>query len=362
MSRCSVVLPQPRLGHGCGGGGRFRCRLSSGAAVAVSACPCRSCGCPHRRAVAGDRCPARGVRCPRVRAGGVRRPRRLSWLTSAAEQAWRRGRTPSWDGDCGSPQSWPAAVHPGNRGPRAVSGRREIGRCDSVLCRCCSRDVRTVGVRRGHCRSLRVSTATETGRLAGGRWTGAATAGTRGPVGAGGGRRAGAHVGHGRALQRRGLLGAQSAKPQAQQVAAPPAGHDHTGDHLRVDAQRRPGATRPGAQLHPSDRAQTPALPAPGQDGRSQARTAGCRPAGARPDAAARPAPPPAPRAPRPCRSGRGAGRGSSPAPGRAPSSRRRRFGRAAPLARSRCWLLRETPRYSARPPPSPPAPTVALR
>jgi hypothetical protein len=46
----------------------------------------------------------------------------------------------------------------------------------------------------------------------------------------------GAHVGHGRALQRQDHLDGQPAKPQPQQVAAPPAGHDHTGDHLRVDA------------------------------------------------------------------------------------------------------------------------------
>jgi hypothetical protein len=51
--------------------------------------------------------------------------------------------------------------------------------------------VRTAGVRPGHCRSLRVSAATGTGRLAGGCWTGPATAGRRGRAGGRAGRRAG---------------------------------------------------------------------------------------------------------------------------------------------------------------------------
>jgi hypothetical protein len=106
MDRCSVVLPRPWLGHGCGGGGRFCCRLSSGALPQCPHDPCRSCGCPHRRACAGYRCPqaAPGVRMsgPSVSAGRAD----LSWLTSADEQARSaRPPTPGWDGDCGVPRS-----------------------------------------------------------------------------------------------------------------------------------------------------------------------------------------------------------------------------------------------------------------
>src|SRR5512133_248846 len=51
----------------------------------------------------------------------------------------------------------------------------------------------------------------------------------------------GADQGHGRSLHRQGFLGAQPAQPQAQQVAALPAGDDRTGGRLRVDSELGPG-------------------------------------------------------------------------------------------------------------------------
>jgi NADPH-dependent 2,4-dienoyl-CoA reductase/sulfur reductase-like enzyme len=60
----------------------------------------------------------------------------------------------------------------------------------------------------------------------------------------------GAHVGHGRPLQGQGVLGGQPAQPQAQQVAALPAGHHRVGGRLWVDSDLGPGVGRPGAQLH----------------------------------------------------------------------------------------------------------------
>jgi hypothetical protein len=58
------------------------------------------------------------------------------------------------------------------------------------------------------------------------------------------------HVGHGRLLQGQGLLGGQRAQPQAQQVAALPAGHHRSGGRLRVDPDLGPGVGEPAAQLH----------------------------------------------------------------------------------------------------------------
>jgi hypothetical protein len=74
---------------------------------------------------------------------------------------------------------WLSAATSGTAvGVRRV-GVRTVGWCpDGWTGRCA--DDWTVGVRRGHFRGLWVSTATETGRPVGGRWTGAATAGRRG--------------------------------------------------------------------------------------------------------------------------------------------------------------------------------------
>src|SRR6266508_3796429 len=58
-----------------------------------------------------------------------------------------------------------------------------------------------------------------------------------------------AHIGHGRPLQRQGLLGSQPAEPQPLDVAVSPGGDDRAGGHLRIHAKAGPGAVGPGAQL-----------------------------------------------------------------------------------------------------------------
>jgi hypothetical protein len=111
VRRACWPVPQPcspvPVGHGCGGG-RCCCRLSSVAAAAVSACPCRGRGCPQCRGRAGSWCPAGRVRCSRVRTAGTSRPRRPGPLDQrkratppCAALPWCR------NGGCG-----PAAVLP----------------------------------------------------------------------------------------------------------------------------------------------------------------------------------------------------------------------------------------------------------
>jgi hypothetical protein len=219
-----------------GGGGRFCCRLSSVAVpwgphdpAAVAGVPQRRppTGCrvhqprplstsPDRRVSAGCADLARNPsRCPRNRT-----PRQCLWcgrvlagrLLSTADTAAALSRAgtprppvadqPCTPADCGSGQR-PSPAHtarvsevraelrpPGDavrtvgRWPRSgcpVGGG--TGRCKRPVSTAASgtaAGVWTPGVRPGPCRSLRVSPTTGTGRLPGGRWRGAATAGRRG--------------------------------------------------------------------------------------------------------------------------------------------------------------------------------------
>jgi hypothetical protein len=181
------------VGHGCGGG-----RLAAGCPAwplpqcpharprsRVSAAP-RACGLP----VSGSH-----LRRPCVRKAEIRRRRR----PGPRDQRGRPSATcaaaaavPEWGG-CGS-----AAVLPQPASAAAAWVAAEPDAADTVAVRCCSATavaVRRAGVRTdgaccGHCRSLRASAATGTGRPAG-AWTAAATAGTRGRAGGRVGRRAG---------------------------------------------------------------------------------------------------------------------------------------------------------------------------
>jgi hypothetical protein len=120
---------------------------------------------------------------------------------------------PGTPADCGSGTGRRLRTQPGVRGAlrncghlATPSGRLDGGRgagvrsaaeLDAVSVRCpplrpeTAAWVRTAAVRPGPCRSLPVSAATGTGRLAGGCWRGAATAGRRGRAGGRAGRRAG---------------------------------------------------------------------------------------------------------------------------------------------------------------------------
>jgi hypothetical protein len=108
------------VGHGWGAG-RLCCRLSSVAAAAVSACPCRGRGYPPCRGVADARCPAGrdGVRASGqpLSAGCVD----LAHLTSADEQAQRaRAAMAPEQRLRGPPPS--CRSRPRSRPPRPVSG------------------------------------------------------------------------------------------------------------------------------------------------------------------------------------------------------------------------------------------------
>jgi hypothetical protein len=146
----------------------------------------------------------------------------------------------------------------------------------------------------------------------------------------------GTHVGHGRPLQRQGLLAGEP-ELEALDVTTAPSGDDRPGGAC--------GSTPSSAQVS-AGHARSSTLRSARNTSRlgvrsggwSAAHTAPCRLAAAQPDAAARPGQPPAPRQPRRPRQVRGAGRGSSLSLGRLPGSRRERWCRAAPLACSWCW------------------------
>jgi hypothetical protein len=137
-----------------------------------------------------------------------------------------------------------------------------------------------------------------------------------------------AHVGHSRPLQRHRLLTRQPTKLEAVEVAAAPGGDHRAGGRLQVDADLGPGVGGPGAQLHRQVGHEHQLVGGPVRGGRSAAHTAACRPAAPQPDAAAPRGRPPARPPPR-RRPVRGAGRGSSPAPDRAPGPRRARWRQA---------------------------------
>jgi hypothetical protein len=142
----------------------------------VSALPCRHPGCPQRRT------PRPLSTADTAAAGGVRLAAELDTAAvSAVRRCFRnRGRCP--DGQC-PPQALRTAGL-----QDAVAGRRPL--------------------------------------------EGAATAGRPGRAGGRADRRPGAPVGHRRPLQGQGLLDGQPAQPQAQQVAALPAGHHRAGGRL----------------------------------------------------------------------------------------------------------------------------------
>jgi hypothetical protein len=227
LSRTTLDSGRPRLrlwrsGHGgagrcrtlrsrswsdSGGGGRLCCRLSSVAAAAVSACPCGSRRCPQCRSVR-----ASGVRqaTSGVCASGQPLPAGrvdLACVSSADERAQGvRCCHGAAKAAVGPPQ--PAGQPDTATG---VQGVAEPDTADAVAVCCCFRNrgrvsgrlagVRTVGVHRGHCRSLRCPLLQEP-------VVRSASAGRLPPPPIGVGELAlqpvaepGAHVGHRRALQ-----------------------------------------------------------------------------------------------------------------------------------------------------------------
>jgi hypothetical protein len=157
--------------------------------------PCRGRRCPPCPGRAGSRCPAGRVRCPRGRTAGVRQaasgqPVSAGRVDLALDQRRRATATCAALPWCRTGGCWSAAVLPQPAGkPDTVAGvwvAAELDAADAVAVRRVG--VRTAGVRPGPCRSLRVSAATGTGRLAGGCWRGAATAGRRGRAGGRAGR------------------------------------------------------------------------------------------------------------------------------------------------------------------------------
>jgi hypothetical protein len=223
--------------------------------------PCRGRGYPQCQGVRapGLRQAASGVRpvsarCPRVWTAGICRARRPGPLdqrrrASATCARCRRAGTAA----AGLPPS--CRSRPGSRTPRPVDTHRLRNRTPRTLWLSAAASgtavgvrtvgvrrvgVRTAGVRRGHCRSLwcprlqeAVARPAATGRVP--------------PLLVGAGELAlqpvaklGADQGHGRSLHRQGFLGGHPAQPQAQQVAAPPAGHHRPGGRLRVDPDLGP--------------------------------------------------------------------------------------------------------------------------
>jgi hypothetical protein len=217
---------------------------------------------------------------------------------------WLRNRTPR--------TPWLSAAAPGT----AVGVHKVGGRTGGV---------RTAGVRHRPCRSLRVSTATGTGRRPGVRWRGAATAGTPGRADGRAGRQAGPVPGSWPVAASPGLP-RRSARP-----AAGPAGRHAVSRRPPsrrppgVDPDLGPGVGGPGAQFHGQVGHEHQLLWLPVGVAGHQLVQQGAVWLGDAWGAAARPASPPAPcrRARR--RVGPAAGRGSSPAPGRAQGPRRGR-------------------------------------
>jgi hypothetical protein len=115
-------------------------------------------------------------------------------------------------------------------------------------------------------------------------------------------------------------------------ITASAAAHGSTLSLAQVSVARRAAP--------PSGRAGTPARGGPGRGGRSAVHTGRRRPAAAPRDEAARRGRPPAHRPPGRGRPGLGVGRGSSPAPRRAPGPRRARWRQAAPLAPLPLWMV----------------------
>jgi hypothetical protein len=243
-------------------------------------------------------------------------------------------------GGCGS-----AAVLPQPAGQLDMAAgvwvAAEPDAVDAFAVRCCFRNrgrcpqgrartvgVRRVGVRRGHCRSLRVSAATGTGRMPGGRWTrAAATAGTPGRVHSAAGRRAGRARRSWPAAPRPARPRRSAAQPQAHQLAG------------QVGCGRPPASSASTA---------TPSRP-PSGSGVSRRWSGGW--AGS-PAASSQTAPKPS--APLRWPSGWAA---STPPPKRwGPPGRH--CAKPSPAAGSGCQL--PTPRRSASAPPTPPASAAA--
>jgi hypothetical protein len=193
------------------------------AAAAVSACPCRSRGCPPCRPPAGLRVSAGRVRCPSVRTVGVCRLRRpgpqprpcprnwtprpcpldvgiaaRSWPDAAIRRGHSRGapeqgrarggrrrptvhaRPPATAVDANRPHAVSTAAAQSRRGrlsrpgcpPHGVPPQPADTAALSAVrpaLRPPGDAVRTAGVHRGHRRRLRVSAATGSGRQTGGR-------------------------------------------------------------------------------------------------------------------------------------------------------------------------------------------------